>query len=93
MYKAVTRLDESGRVIGPDEAIGRDDALLALTRWPARYIGALDELGSIESRKPADLVVLSGNFMDVPIKELPDLLPVMTMVGGWVAYEDSNSEL
>ena len=28
-----------------------------------------------------------GNIMDVPIEKLPDLKPVMTLVGGQIAYE------
>jgi predicted amidohydrolase YtcJ len=93
MYKAVARIDGDGRLIGPKEAIDRETAFLAMTRWPARYIGSLDDLGSIEPGKLADLVVFDGSIMDVPIENLPDLLPVMTMVGGWIAYEDPDSGL
>ena len=74
-------------VVAPDQALSREAAMLALTRWPARFIGASDSLGSIEVGKLADLVVFDGNIMDVPIEKLPDLLPVLTLVGGKVAYE------
>ena len=53
----------------------------------------MDEVGSIEPGKLADLVVFDGSIMDVPIEQLPDLLPVMTMVGGWIAYEDPQGDL
>ena len=64
--------------------------MLALTRWPARFIGASDSLGSIEPGKLADLVVFDGNIMDVPIEKLPDVLPVLTLVGGKIAYESAS---
>jgi predicted amidohydrolase YtcJ len=87
IHKAVMRYDDQGRRIAPEEGLDRETAFLATTRWVARYAGALDEVGSIEPGKLADLVVFNGNIMDVPIEQLPDLLPVMTMVGGWIAYE------
>jgi len=88
--KAVTRLSRHGDVIGPDEALDREAAFLALTRWAARFIGANDSLGSIEPGMLADLVVFDGNIMDVPIDQLSDLFPVMTLVGGRVVYESED---
>ena len=88
--KAVTRLSRHGDVVGPEESLDREAAFLALTRWAARFIGANDTLGSIEPGMLADLVVFEGNIMDVPIDQLSDLLPVMTLVGGRVAYESEE---
>ena len=90
IHQAVTRLDRDGRVIGADQALSRESAFLALTRWPARFIGASNVMGSIEVGHLADLVVFDGNIMDVPIEKLSELNPVMTLVGGKVAYEDQN---
>jgi len=87
MHKAVTRIDQDGRVIAPHEALDRESALLALTRWAARFIGADGEMGSVQAGKLADLVVFDGDLMDVPIEKLADLKAVFTMVGGQVAYE------
>ncbi len=90
VHKAVTRIDDRGRVIGPQEAIDRETALLALTRWAARFVGADDELGSIEVGKLADLVVFDGDILGAPIEELVDLRPVLTLVGGQIAYQSSE---
>jgi predicted amidohydrolase YtcJ len=90
MHKAITRLDRDGRVIAPDEALDRESALLALTRWGARFIGAEQELGSIEAGKLADIVVFGGDIMAAPIERLPELKPVLTLVGGKVAYESDS---
>jgi len=87
MHQAVTRLSKHGDVVAPDQALDREAALLAITRWPARFIGASDTLGSIEPGKLADLVVFDGNLMDVPIEKLPELRSVLTLVGGKIAYE------
>ena len=77
IQKAVTRIDRHGRVIAPDEALDRQTAFLALTRWPARFIGAENDIGSIQP----------GNILDVPIERLAELRPLLTLVGGQVAYE------
>ena len=73
-----------------DQVLDREEALLALTRWPARFIGASDSLGSIEPGKLADLVVFDGNIMDVSIENLSELKPVLTLVGGKIAYESAS---
>jgi predicted amidohydrolase YtcJ len=87
IQKAVTRIDRHGRVIAAAESLDRETAFLALTRWPARFIGSENELGSIAPGMLADLVVFDGNLLEVPIEELADLRPVLTLVGGQVAYE------
>jgi predicted amidohydrolase YtcJ len=90
MQTAVTRMSRDGEIIGAQEALDREAAMLALTRWAARFIGAEDDLGTIEAGKLADLVVFESNIMDVPIEELSKTLPVMTLVGGRVAYESED---
>lgn len=90
MHLAVTRISKYGDVVAPDQVLNREEALLALTRWPARFIGASDSLGSIEPGKLADLVVFDGNIMDVPIENLAKLMPVLTLVGGKIAYESAS---
>ena len=87
IQKAVTRIDAQGRVIAADEALDRQTAFLALTRWAARFIDAENVMGSIQPGMLADLVVFNGNIMDVPIEKITDLKPVLTLVGGKVAYE------
>ena len=89
IQQAVTRLDRDGRVIAADQTISREDALLALTRWAARFIGE-NEMGSIQPGMYADLVVFDGNIIDTPIENLTDLKPVLTMVGGEVAFESPD---
>lgn len=87
MHRAVTRLDKDGRVIAPEEALSRKSAMLALTRWAARFIGSDKDMGSIQPGMLADLVVFNGNILDAPIEKLPEIRAIMTLVGGQVAYE------
>jgi hypothetical protein len=84
---AVTRLDDDGRVIAPHEALSREEAFLALTRWGARFIGSENVMGSVQAGMLADLVVFDGNIMEVPIESIHELKPILTLVGGRVAFE------
>ncbi len=90
IQKAVSRVDRHGRVIAENEVLDRKTAFLALTRWAARFIGAENELGSLQPGMLADLVVFDGNIMEEPIETLDTLRPVLTMVGGKVVYEDEG---
>lgn len=56
LHEELVRLSEAG--LGPAEA------LRTATLHPARYLGRLDELGTIEEGKLADLVLLDGNPLE-----------------------------
>jgi len=87
MQKAENRIDRNGRVIAANEALDRESAFLALTRWAARFIGSDKDMGSIQPGMLADLVVFDGDIMAAPVEKLADIRAVLTLVGGQVAYE------
>ena len=59
-----------------------------MTRWGAEYVIREKELGSIETGKLADLVVLDKNPLDrnVPDEDLSEIKVVATIIGGEVEY-------
>ena len=86
IYEAVTRRSSSGRVVGPEEAVGVLDAIRVYT-WNGAYLGK-DEglLGSVEPGKLADLIVLDRDILGCPVEEIKDIRVVMTLVGGRVVH-------
>ena len=48
--------------------LDRDEALKAVTLYPAQILGAGDQLGSIETGKVADLVVTNGDLLEITTK-------------------------
>ena len=75
----------------PEEAIpDRMTLLLMMTRWAAYPIWKENALGSIEPGKLADLSILNGDYMSVPVEELDELTSVLTMIGGKISYEDAS---
>jgi predicted amidohydrolase YtcJ len=81
---AVGRRSSSGAVVGPDQAIAVEDALVMHTRAAAYAAFDEGEHGSLRAGKRADLVLLSGD----PLSGECDALSVeMTVVGGEIAWQ------
>ncbi len=87
MTAAVTRRDRDGHVIAPEQAITVGEALDAYTRGGAVAAGVADTLGVIAPGLWADLAVLSGNPLTMPVEALATLSVDMTMLAGRIAYE------
>ena len=78
----ITRIDYQGEVWGGHERIDRRSALKVATINGAKYVLKEDQLGSIETGKFADLVVLDRDYMTIPVLEISEIRPLVTMVGG-----------
>ena len=87
MYVAVTRRTESGRVIGPEQRVSREQALRMAT-IDAAYL-SFDEKrkGSIEVGKLGDLVLLSDDLLTCDPERIKDIQPLATVVGGKVVHD------
>jgi len=86
LYFAVT-----GKMVGGTkvirQTISREDALIAHTRKNAFFVFQENSLGSIQPGKLADLVVLDRDYLTIPADQIKDIKPMMTMVGGRIAYD------
>jgi predicted amidohydrolase YtcJ len=58
------RQTRDGAVLGSGEALDTEQALAALTLWPARAVGVDDELGLLRVGQLADVVVLDEGTLD-----------------------------
>lgn len=92
IYRAVTRIDSSGKDIWhPEERITLAEALKAYTATPAYGTFREDELGSLEAGKRADIVVLDRNLFEIPAEEIRDAKVSLTMMDGKVVYDEKNN--
>jgi predicted amidohydrolase YtcJ len=83
---AVTRqCDIDKSIIGPDQAISVEAALRAITSAAAAQIGQADRLGSLETGKEADFVILEED----PFKVAPDAIMNIKISETWVAGEQT----
>jgi hypothetical protein len=88
-YAAVARRSLDGQQLAgwhPEQAMTRDEALRALTLWPAYAAFEERERGSIEVGKRADLTAFDRDLLTVPEREVLAAEVVLTMVGGGVAF-------
>ena len=88
-YAAVARRDLKGFSAEnwrAQEAMTRDEALMAFTAWPAYARFAEDDLGSIEVGKRADFSVFSEDIMTIELSAIPDVEAIMTVIDGEPAY-------
>jgi predicted amidohydrolase YtcJ len=87
MSVAVTRRTQEGRVIGPEQAVSREDALRMMTSNAAWLSFEEGRKGSIEAGKLGDLVVLSDDYLACPPERIKDIHAVVTVLGGRVVYD------
>ena len=68
------------------EARPHDRVLKMITSWAADYLLRGDQLGSIEPGKLADMVVLDRDYMTVPVEEISEIQPQVTILDGRIIY-------
>ena len=91
IYYLVTGIDAGGRPTNVEDTIDRERALRLYTADNGWFLKEENKLGSIETGKLADLVVLSGDYFDakaVPDSDIRKLHSVLTMVGGKVIWKE-----
>jgi len=89
-YAAVARRSLDGQQLEgwhPEQAMTRDEALKALTLWPAYAAFEEADRGAIMVGKRADLTVFDRDLLAVPEADILKAQVVMTVVGGEVVFE------
>ncbi|MCR9144055.1 MAG: amidohydrolase [bacterium] len=87
---AVNRKTRNGAIIGADEALNVRAGLAALTTHPAYQLHMDTKIGSIETGKYADLVILDQNPLTVAPEKLRDVAVQATYVHGrriWAQHQ------
>ena len=83
---AINRKDRKGKVWAPQERLDRPTTLRMMTSWAADYALKLDQLGTIEKGKLADLLVLDKDYMTVPEDNISDLQPQLNVFDGRIVF-------
>ena len=90
MWHMTTGKTVRGNVVLPDDILAREEALEIYTKGSAWFTQDDRELGTLEVGKVADLVVLSGDFLETPDEQFRDIHSVLTVIGGNIVYSDNS---
>jgi predicted amidohydrolase YtcJ len=88
LWAPVARETSSGQPLGLGERISAEQSLRAMTIDAAWQVHLEDQIGSIETGKQADLVILSDDPLD-PSTDLRSIEIERTVVGGITVFEAS----
>ena len=61
--------------------------MIAYSRKNAFLVFQENNLGAIQPGKLADLLVLDRDYLTIPVEQIKDIKPLMTMVGGRIVYD------
>ena len=91
VQQTIVRRDfKSQRVVGPNQALSRMEALRCATANGAYLTFDEDKKGTLESGKFADLAVLTADPLAVEDSKIAEIASQMTMVGGKIVHEVPN---
>lgn len=86
----MTRRASDGKVHGPAEKIDRQRELKVMTTWGAYNLYKEKLIGSLETGKFGDFIVLDRDYLTIPEDDMPKIKVLATVVGGkfvWSAPE------
>lgn len=92
-YAAIARKDVKGfpeNGFLPENAVGREDALRAMTIWAAKACFEENERGSLEAGKQADFIVLRHDLMKVCPDSIPGMQVMATYIDGKAVFSINN---
>ncbi|HZW57697.1 MAG TPA: amidohydrolase [Nitrososphaerales archaeon] len=75
----------------PEEALTREEAIIAYTATSAYAEFEENRKGTLEPGKLADITVLSQNILTAPPPEIPKTQSVLTIVGGKIVHDALSS--
>jgi hypothetical protein len=84
---AVTGVNSFGAKVNGDQQLTRQEALRLFTKGNSWFLRMEDRLGTIETGRLADLVVLDRDYFTVPEADIKKVRSVMTIVDGKVVHQ------
>ena len=86
IYFAVTGVNSFGAKVNGDQQLTRQEALRLFTSGNSWFLRMEDKIGSIESGKLADLVVLDRDYFTVPEVQIKQIKSLLTIVNGKIVH-------
>ncbi len=84
---AVTGVNSFGDRVNGDQQLTRQEALRLFTKDNSWFLRMEDRLGTIETGKLADLVVLDRDYFTIPEADIRKIRSVLTIVDGRIVHQ------
>jgi predicted amidohydrolase YtcJ len=81
-YPYITRKRSDGVTLAAEEAVNRVQLMKMSTSYAAHFVLKEKDMGTLESGKVADFVVLNKDYFTIPQDQLPSVYPLMVVMGG-----------
>jgi len=91
IYFAVTGVNSFGDKVNGDQQITRQEALRLFTKGNSWFLRMEDKIGTIETGRLADLVVLDRDYFAVPDADIRKIRSVLTVVDGRIVHDATVS--
>jgi predicted amidohydrolase YtcJ len=88
IYYATTGLNARQVLINGGQQIKREEALKLYTANNGWFLREEDRVGTIETGKLADLLVLDRDYFTVRDEDVKKVRSLMTVVGGRIVHEE-----
>jgi predicted amidohydrolase YtcJ len=86
IYYATTGVNSFGDQVNPNQHLTRQEALRLFTRDNSWFLRMEDRIGTIETGKLADLVVLDRDYFTVPDVQIKQITSLLTIVDGRIVH-------
>jgi predicted amidohydrolase YtcJ len=84
---AVTGVNSFGARVNGDQQLTRQEALRTFTKGNSWFLRMEDRIGTIETGRLADLVVLDRDYFTIPEADIRKIRSVLTIVDGKVVHQ------
>src|SRR6266850_2633219 len=86
IYFATTGVNSFGDRVNGDQQLTRQEALRVFTRNNSWFLRMESKIGTIETGKLADLVVLDRDYFAIPDQEIKKIQSALTVVDGQIVH-------
>ncbi len=86
IHTAVNRVTRDGRVLGDDQKISVEEAVRAYTTHAAWFQFREEEIGSLETGKKADMVLLSSDLLTMDSTKIKETKVLKTFLEGRLVF-------
>ena len=76
----------NGHMITPKEAVDRVTVMKMWTTWASEYVMREKDLGTLQTGKLADFVILDKDYFTIPVEQITQIRPQMTVMDGKIRY-------